>query len=55
MATPGRGDQEPRSRLVALGIGAAALTGLLVVEIANASVMLAPMGCGLPFSFGMQF
>lgn len=35
-----------RSRAVAVGVGASALAGLLAVQAANASVMLAPMGCG---------
>jgi beta-lactamase regulating signal transducer with metallopeptidase domain len=34
------------SRLCALGIGASALAGLLMVEAVNAAVMLVPMGCG---------
>ena len=34
------------SRQVALGVGAAALAGLLLLQAANVAVMLAPMGCG---------
>ncbi|MBI3979690.1 MAG: M56 family metallopeptidase [Chloroflexi bacterium] len=40
----GRGNGD--SRGVALGVGAAALVGLLAVEATNVAVMLAPMGCG---------
>ena len=36
----------PPSRPVALGVGAAALVGLLALQAVNAAVMLAPMGCG---------
>lgn len=35
-----------RSHRYALAMGAAALLGLLVLQAANAAVMLAPMGCG---------
>jgi len=37
---------KPRPRRMALGVGAAALVGLLALETANVAVMLAPMGCG---------
>ncbi|MBI2940997.1 MAG: M56 family metallopeptidase [Chloroflexi bacterium] len=39
-----RREKGPRS--AALGVGVVALGALLVVEIANTAVMLAPMGCG---------
>ncbi|MBI3969309.1 MAG: M56 family metallopeptidase [Chloroflexi bacterium] len=37
---------QPRSRLVALGIGSSALIGLLIVEGLTVALTLAPMGCG---------
>lgn len=41
-----RARPDARPRCIALGIGAAALLGLVTVEVANAALVLAPMGCG---------
>jgi Zn-dependent protease with chaperone function len=43
-AQPANSAAQPR--LVALGVGAAALAALLALQMLNLTVMLAPMGCG---------
>lgn len=46
LAASERATSPPRSRLVTLAAGSAAMVGLVALEAANLAVMLAPMGCG---------
>lgn len=55
LAAPAPAAGKPRSHLIAFGIGASALAGILVVEAANVALLLAPMGCGPMWALGKLF
>ncbi len=43
---PAMASTPPSSRMLALGVGMAALAGLLALQAANVAIILTPMGCG---------